>query len=104
MVSTRRSGSFSGNNNKRSSSFEDKPPSSKRSKADNGSASEKVTPRVKIWRTHARSFQLDLPNQQTWSLDFNILLRCCFPKAPSLRFHGFHRRALDLLSLPDAEP
>lgn len=32
MVSTRRSGSLSGNNNKRSSSSEDKPPSPKRPK------------------------------------------------------------------------
>ncbi|XP_068305015.1 uncharacterized protein [Pyrus communis] len=46
MVSTRRSGSLSGNNSKRSSSSEDKPPSPKRPKADNGSASEKATPGV----------------------------------------------------------
>ncbi|XP_062169767.1 uncharacterized protein LOC133875603 isoform X3 [Alnus glutinosa] len=47
MVSTRRSGSLSGNNNnnsKRSSSSEDKPPSPKRPKVDNGGASEKPTP------------------------------------------------------------
>ncbi|KAE8688936.1 elongation factor 1-delta-like [Hibiscus syriacus] len=35
MVSTRRSGSFSGNNSKRSSSSEDKPPSPKRQKVEN---------------------------------------------------------------------
>ncbi|KAM1791323.1 hypothetical protein ACFX12_035302 [Malus domestica] len=46
MVSTRRGGSLSGNNSKLSSSSEDKPPSPKRPKADNGSASEKVTPGV----------------------------------------------------------
>ncbi|KAM2820109.1 hypothetical protein PS2_038449 [Malus domestica] len=46
MVSTRRSGSLSGNNCKRSSSSEDKPPSPKRPKADNGSASDKATPGV----------------------------------------------------------
>ncbi|KAM1185983.1 hypothetical protein TB2_014858 [Malus domestica] len=46
MVSTRRSGSLSGNNSKRSSSSEDKPPSPKRQKADNGSASDKATPGV----------------------------------------------------------
>ncbi|CAN6578558.1 unnamed protein product [Malus baccata var. baccata] len=46
MVSTRRSGSLSGNNSKRSSSSEDKPPSPKRPKADNGSASDKATPGV----------------------------------------------------------
>ncbi|KAI4336307.1 hypothetical protein L6164_014847 [Bauhinia variegata] len=44
MVSTRRSGSLSGNNTKRSSSSEDKPPSPKRQKVDNGSASEKPMP------------------------------------------------------------
>ncbi|KAG6683990.1 hypothetical protein I3842_12G040500 [Carya illinoinensis] len=44
MVSTRRSGSLSGNNNsKRSSSSEDKSPSPKRQKADNGGALEKPT-------------------------------------------------------------
>ncbi|KAM1788666.1 hypothetical protein ACFX11_038922 [Malus domestica] len=46
MVSTRRSGSLSGNNCKRSSSSEDKPPSPKRPKANNGSASDKATPGV----------------------------------------------------------
>ncbi|PQQ17372.1 uncharacterized protein Pyn_06704 [Prunus yedoensis var. nudiflora] len=46
MVSTRRSGSLSGNNSKRSSSSEDKPPSPKRHKVENGGASEKVTPEV----------------------------------------------------------
>ncbi|KAM1035482.1 hypothetical protein ACFX2I_038630 [Malus domestica] len=46
MVSTRRSGSLSGNNCKRSSSSEDKPPSPKRPKVDNGSASDKATPGV----------------------------------------------------------
>ncbi|XP_040985695.1 uncharacterized protein LOC121233975 isoform X2 [Juglans microcarpa x Juglans regia] len=47
MVSTRRSGSISGNNNsKRSSSSEDKPPSPKRQKVDNGGASEKPTTAV----------------------------------------------------------
>ncbi|XAR50320.1 Adenosinetriphosphatase [Bertholletia excelsa] len=44
MVSTRRSGSLSGNNTKRSSSSEEKPPSPKRPKVDNGGASEKSTP------------------------------------------------------------
>ncbi|CAL1405756.1 unnamed protein product [Linum trigynum] len=50
MVSTRRSGSLSGNNNnnhstrKSSSSSEDKPPSPKRQKSDNGTASEKPMP------------------------------------------------------------
>ncbi|XP_057480534.1 uncharacterized protein LOC130767631 isoform X2 [Actinidia eriantha] len=43
MVSTRRSGSLSGNNSKRSSSSEDKPTSPKRQKVDNGGASEKST-------------------------------------------------------------
>ncbi|XP_040988881.1 uncharacterized protein LOC121236503 isoform X3 [Juglans microcarpa x Juglans regia] len=44
MVSTRRSGSLSGNNNsKRSSSSEDKSPSPKRQKVDNGGALEKPT-------------------------------------------------------------
>ncbi|KAL6280916.1 hypothetical protein ACE6H2_017797 [Prunus campanulata] len=46
MVSTRRSGSLSGNNSKRSSSSEDKPLSPKRHKVENGGASEKVTPEV----------------------------------------------------------
>ncbi|XP_021821390.1 uncharacterized protein LOC110762964 isoform X1 [Prunus avium] len=46
MVSTRRSGSLSGNNSKRSSSSEDRPPSPKRHKVENGGASEKVTPEV----------------------------------------------------------
>ncbi|XP_057972333.1 uncharacterized protein LOC131160549 isoform X2 [Malania oleifera] len=41
MVSTRRSGSLSGNNSKRSSSSEEKPPSPKRHKAETGGASEK---------------------------------------------------------------
>lgn len=41
MVSTRRSGSFSGNNSKRSSSSEDKPPSPKRQKVENGGTVEK---------------------------------------------------------------
>uniref|UniRef100_A0A2P2LWR9 Uncharacterized protein LOC8266316 isoform X2 n=1 Tax=Rhizophora mucronata TaxID=61149 RepID=A0A2P2LWR9_RHIMU len=45
MVSTRRSGSLSGNNNsKRSSSSDDKPPSPKRQKGENGGASEKSMP------------------------------------------------------------
>ncbi|KAF2311468.1 hypothetical protein GH714_024074 [Hevea brasiliensis] len=45
MVSTRRSGSFSGNNNlKRSSSSEDKPPSPKRPKGENGGTAEKPMP------------------------------------------------------------
>ncbi|PSS07681.1 Spastin like [Actinidia chinensis var. chinensis] len=43
MVATRRSGSLSGNNSKRSSSFEDKPTSPKRQKVENGGASEKST-------------------------------------------------------------
>ncbi|KAL5750743.1 hypothetical protein ACOSP7_025346 [Xanthoceras sorbifolium] len=43
MVSTRRSGSLSGNNSKRSSSSEDKPPSPKRPKVENGGAAEKPT-------------------------------------------------------------
>ncbi|KAH7865974.1 hypothetical protein Vadar_013788 [Vaccinium darrowii] len=43
MVSTRRSGSISGSNSKRSSSSEDKSTSPKRQKVDNGSASEKST-------------------------------------------------------------
>ncbi|KAI8543958.1 hypothetical protein RHMOL_Rhmol08G0257700 [Rhododendron molle] len=43
MVSTRRSGSISGNNSKRSSSSDDKSSSPKRQKVDNGSASEKST-------------------------------------------------------------
>ncbi|XP_034672350.1 uncharacterized protein LOC117903945 isoform X2 [Vitis riparia] len=47
MVSTRRSGSLSGNTNKRSSPSEDKPPSPKRQKVDNsGAASEKAAPAV----------------------------------------------------------
>ncbi|ESW27532.1 hypothetical protein PHAVU_003G210300 [Phaseolus vulgaris] len=41
MVSTRRSGSLSANNSKRSSSSESKPPSPKRQKVDNGGSSEK---------------------------------------------------------------
>ncbi|KAK2648239.1 hypothetical protein Ddye_015728 [Dipteronia dyeriana] len=41
MVSTRRSGSLSGNNSKRSSSSEEKPPSPKRQKVENGGAAEK---------------------------------------------------------------
>ncbi|XP_044486983.1 uncharacterized protein LOC123212027 isoform X2 [Mangifera indica] len=44
MVSTRRSGSLSGNNSKRSSSSEDKPPSPKRQKVENGGAAEKPMP------------------------------------------------------------
>ncbi|KAJ8771547.1 hypothetical protein K2173_026724 [Erythroxylum novogranatense] len=45
MVSTRRSGSLSGNNNsKRSFSSEDKPPSPKRQKVENGGASDKSMP------------------------------------------------------------
>uniref|UniRef100_A0A2C9UJ69 AAA+ ATPase domain-containing protein n=1 Tax=Manihot esculenta TaxID=3983 RepID=A0A2C9UJ69_MANES len=45
MVSTRRSGSLSGNNNiKRSSSSEDKPPSPKRQKGENGGTAEKPMP------------------------------------------------------------
>ncbi|KAK7389195.1 hypothetical protein VNO78_24030 [Psophocarpus tetragonolobus] len=44
MVSTRRSGSLSANNTKRSSSSEDKPPSPKRQKVDNGGSSEKSVP------------------------------------------------------------
>ncbi|KAJ7956060.1 AAA-type ATPase family protein [Quillaja saponaria] len=44
MVSTRRSGSLSGNNSKRSSSSEDKPSSPKRQKVDNGGTSEKPVP------------------------------------------------------------
>ncbi|KAK7330612.1 hypothetical protein VNO77_24810 [Canavalia gladiata] len=44
MVSTRRSGSLSANNTKRSSSSEDKPPSPKRQKVDNGGSSEKPVP------------------------------------------------------------
>ncbi|KAJ7945717.1 AAA-type ATPase family protein [Quillaja saponaria] len=44
MVSTRRSGSLSGNNTKRSSSSEDKPSSPKRQKVGNGGTSEKLTP------------------------------------------------------------
>ncbi|KAK9277994.1 hypothetical protein L1049_027551 [Liquidambar formosana] len=44
MVSTRRSGSLSGNNSKRSSSSEEKPPSPKRQKVENGGATEKSTP------------------------------------------------------------
>ncbi|GAV56541.1 AAA domain-containing protein/FHA domain-containing protein [Cephalotus follicularis] len=40
MVSTRRSGSLSGNNSKRSSSSEDKPPSPRRQKIDTGGATE----------------------------------------------------------------
>ncbi|XP_061342256.1 uncharacterized protein LOC133288491 isoform X2 [Gastrolobium bilobum] len=44
MVSTRRSGSLSANNTKRSSSSEDKPPSPKRQKVDNGVSSEKPAP------------------------------------------------------------
>ncbi|XP_019463060.1 PREDICTED: uncharacterized protein LOC109361970 isoform X1 [Lupinus angustifolius] len=44
MVSTRRSGSLSGNNSKRSSSSEDKTPSPKRQKVDNDGSSEKPMP------------------------------------------------------------
>ncbi|KAF5732210.1 hypothetical protein HS088_TW18G00901 [Tripterygium wilfordii] len=44
MVSTRRSGSLSGSSNKRPSSSEDKPPSPKRNKTDNGGVSEKSMP------------------------------------------------------------
>ncbi|CAL5375541.1 unnamed protein product [Camellia sinensis] len=44
MVSTRRSGSLSGNTSKRSSSSEDKPLSPKRQKAENGGSSEKSAP------------------------------------------------------------
>ncbi|XP_054805924.1 uncharacterized protein LOC129308665 isoform X2 [Prosopis cineraria] len=44
MVSTRRSGSLSGNNSKRSSSSDDNPPSPKRQKAENGGPSEKPKP------------------------------------------------------------
>ncbi|XP_020537579.1 uncharacterized protein LOC105640211 isoform X2 [Jatropha curcas] len=44
MVSTRRSGSLSGNNIKRSSSSEDKPPSPKRQKGENGGNAEKPMP------------------------------------------------------------
>ncbi|XP_027334355.1 uncharacterized protein LOC113849024 isoform X3 [Abrus precatorius] len=44
MVSTRRSGSLSASNTKRSSSSEDKPPSPKRQKVDNGASSEKSVP------------------------------------------------------------
>ncbi|KAK3043271.1 hypothetical protein RJ639_002514 [Escallonia herrerae] len=44
MVSTRRSGSITNTNGKRSSSSEDKPPSPKRQKVDNGAASDKSTP------------------------------------------------------------
>ncbi|KAK7265565.1 hypothetical protein RJT34_33186 [Clitoria ternatea] len=44
MVSTRRSGSLSANNTKRSSSSEDKPPSPKRQKVDNGASAEKPVP------------------------------------------------------------
>ncbi|KAH7528235.1 hypothetical protein FEM48_Zijuj05G0051000 [Ziziphus jujuba var. spinosa] len=44
MVSTRRSGSFSGNNSKRSSSSDDKPPSPKRPKVDNGGGTDKSMP------------------------------------------------------------
>ncbi|KAK3040635.1 hypothetical protein RJ639_026956 [Escallonia herrerae] len=44
MVSTRRSGSISNTNGKRSSEEEDKPPSPKRQKVDNGAASDKSTP------------------------------------------------------------
>ncbi|KAE9610135.1 putative adenosinetriphosphatase [Lupinus albus] len=44
MVSTRRSGSLSGNNSKRSSSSEDKTPSPKRHKVDNDGSSEKPMP------------------------------------------------------------
>ncbi|KAF2302638.1 hypothetical protein GH714_000527 [Hevea brasiliensis] len=45
MVSTRRSGSLAGNNNiKRSSSSEDKPPSPKRQKGENGGTAEKTMP------------------------------------------------------------
>ncbi|TKY55321.1 AAA domain-containing protein [Spatholobus suberectus] len=44
MVSTRRSGSLSASNTKRSSSSEDKPPSPKRQKVDNGGSSEKPVP------------------------------------------------------------
>ncbi|XP_038894020.1 uncharacterized protein LOC120082789 isoform X1 [Benincasa hispida] len=44
MVSTRRSGSLSGSNSKRSSSSEDKPSSPKRQKVENGCGSEKSMP------------------------------------------------------------
>ncbi|KAA8540688.1 hypothetical protein F0562_024393 [Nyssa sinensis] len=44
MVSTRRSGSLSANNSKRSSSSEEKPQSPKRQKVDSGGTSEKSTP------------------------------------------------------------
>lgn len=44
MVSTRRSGSLSGNNGKRSSSSEDKSPSPKRQKEDSGGASDRPMP------------------------------------------------------------
>ncbi|EXC04127.1 ATPase family AAA domain-containing protein 1-A [Morus notabilis] len=44
MVSTRRSGSLSGNNSKRSSPSDDKPPSPKRPKVENGGGSEKSMP------------------------------------------------------------
>ncbi|XP_028767336.1 uncharacterized protein LOC114725039 isoform X2 [Neltuma alba] len=44
MVSTRRSGSLSGNNSKRSSSSDDNPPSPKRQKVENGGPSEKPKP------------------------------------------------------------
>ncbi|XP_023519528.1 uncharacterized protein LOC111782918 isoform X1 [Cucurbita pepo subsp. pepo] len=46
MVSTRRSGSLSGSNSKRSSSSEDKPSSPKRQKVENGCGSEKSMPVV----------------------------------------------------------
>ncbi|XP_021615061.1 uncharacterized protein LOC110616864 isoform X2 [Manihot esculenta] len=47
MVSTRRSGSLSGNSNiKRSSSSEDRPPSPKRQKGENGGTAEKPIPAV----------------------------------------------------------
>ncbi|KAI3435285.1 AAA domain-containing protein [Psidium guajava] len=44
MVSTRRSGSLSGNNGKRSSSSEDKSPSPKRQKEDSGGGSDRPMP------------------------------------------------------------
>ncbi|XP_022994320.1 uncharacterized protein LOC111490081 isoform X5 [Cucurbita maxima] len=46
MVSTRRSGSLSGSNSKRSSSSEEKPSSPKRQKVENGCGSEKSMPAV----------------------------------------------------------
>ncbi|KAF4377860.1 hypothetical protein G4B88_031526 [Cannabis sativa] len=44
MVSTRRSGSLTGNSNKRSPPADDKPPSPKRPKVENGGGSEKSMP------------------------------------------------------------